>query len=173
MSRKVFKVVVAGDGGIGKTTLMFKYTKGVFIDTTKMTIGVEFHEKNLIVNSNDCSLQIWDFGGQERFRFMHPIYTKGAMGALLGFDLTRPTTLDDFENWINIIRTEKEDLPILLVGTKYDLKDQLKIDDEIAKEVMEAFELYNFIKVSSMEGINISECFENLTKEMIRYTGDK
>ena len=89
MSRPlVLKILTAGEGGVGKTTLLHKYIKGEFLADTKMTIGVEFFLKEMNVDGFDVILQLWDFGGQERFRFLLESYVTGARGALLMFDLT-------------------------------------------------------------------------------------
>ena len=95
----IFKLLTAGEGGVGKTTLLRRYIDNVFEASTKMTIGVEFFIKELLIDSNQCSLQLWDFAGQEQFRFMLDAYVIGAKGALLMFDLTRLMTLKNLEEW--------------------------------------------------------------------------
>ncbi len=83
-----FKIVVGGDGGVGKTTLLHRFVTGSFEETTHMTIGVQFHNKELHIADFDVTLSVWDLGGQDRFRFILPSYVLGAKGALLLFDLT-------------------------------------------------------------------------------------
>jgi len=82
----VLKVLTGGDGGVGKTTLLHRYVEGKFSSETKMTIGVEFFLKELMIDDQKVLLQLWDFGGQERFRFLLKSYVIGARGALLMFD---------------------------------------------------------------------------------------
>ncbi len=91
----ILKILTAGEGGVGKTTLLHRYVEGKFSGDTKMTIGVEFFLKEMELDGNQCTLQLWDFGGQERFRFLLDSYVMGAKGALLMFDLTRPMTLEN------------------------------------------------------------------------------
>ena len=139
MSKKyVFKVLVAGQGGVGKTTLLTRAVTGKFVNNTAMTIGVEFHLLNLdfIGQADDglkVTLQLWDFGGQERFRFMLDSYVAGAKGALLLYDLTRLRTLDGLEEWVNLVRKHDPNLPILFVGTKLDRVEDITVADFIKR----------------------------------------
>ncbi|MFX1238897.1 MAG: Rab family GTPase, partial [Promethearchaeota archaeon] len=125
----ILKILTAGEGGVGKTTLLHRYVEGKFSAETKMTIGVEFFLKETDIEGNTATLQLWDFGGQERFRFLLESYVLGAKGALLMFDLTRPITLDNLEQWIDIVRKGDPDLPVLFIGTKLDLVDEIMVDD--------------------------------------------
>ena len=84
-----YKVLIAGDGGVGKTTLLHRYVKGVFIEDLKMTMGVEFFTVDLVVNDCAIMVQLWDFAGQDHFRFMLEGYAMGASAALILIDLTR------------------------------------------------------------------------------------
>ena len=82
----IMKILTAGEGGVGKTKLLHRYVEGKFSGETKMTIGVEFFLKEVMIDGQQCALQLWDFGGQERFRFLLENYVLGAKGALLLFD---------------------------------------------------------------------------------------
>ena len=163
----ILKILTAGEGGVGKTTLLHRYVEGKFSAETKMTIGVEFFLKETEVDGNTTTLQLWDFGGQERFRFLLESYVLGAKGALLMFDLTRPITLDNLEEWINIVRKGDPDLPVLFVGTKLDLVDEIMVDDDYAQSFQEAFNLFDYIKISSKSGNNVTEAFEKLTRKIL------
>ena len=121
----VLKVLTAGEGGVGKTTLLPTYIEGQFLSETKMTIGVEFFLKELNVDGWDIILQLWDFGGQERFRFLLDSYVTGAKGALLMFDLTRTLTLENLEQWIDICRKDNPNMPILFLGTNQSTDESL------------------------------------------------
>ncbi|MFO8018370.1 MAG: Rab family GTPase [Promethearchaeia archaeon] len=163
----IIKVITAGEGGVGKTTLLHRYIDDVFLEDTKMTIGVEFFTKDLVINGRNISLQLWDLGGQDRFRFLQKSYAKGAKGALLMFDLTRFQSLERIDQWIEICRTSDPDLPILFVGTKWDLKDQIQIDDEYAKEIQQEHGFFDYIKVSSLTDENVDEAVEKLVKKIL------
>jgi small GTP-binding protein len=164
---KVFKIIIAGDGGVGKTTLLHRYVEGKFIADTKMTIGVQFHLKELSINGHEVLEQIWDFGGQERFRFLLKNYAMGAKGALLLFDLTRILTLQHIGEWIEICRSENNELPILFIGSKSDLANFTNFHDEYALQVKEEFNLFDYIKVSSKTGENVEFAFELLARKLL------
>jgi len=113
-------------------------------------------------------LNVWDFGGQERFRFLLKNYARGAKGALLMFDLTRPVTLENLEQWVKICRDENPELPIIFLGTKLDLFNLITIKDEFALIYKEMYNLFEFLKVSSKTGQNVDLAFELLAKEIIK-----
>jgi len=168
MTRKyILKILTAGEGGVGKTTLLHRFVEGRFSAETKMTIGVEFHLKELNLNGHHCTLQLWDFGGQNRFRFLLESYVLGAKGALLMFDLTRPITLDHLEQWINLVRKGDPNLPILFLGTKNDLEEEIQVDDDYALQYKEAFNLIDYMRVSSKNGENVDLAFKILTETIL------
>ncbi|TFF88474.1 MAG: GTP-binding protein [Promethearchaeota archaeon] len=163
----VLKILTSGEGGVGKTTLLKRYVEGKFHADTKMTIGVEFFLKELILDGRNVLLQMWDFGGQDRFRFLLKSYASGAKGALLLFDLTRPMSLDKIDQWVDICRSENLDLPIILLGTKLDLDTQISVSDDYAEEIVEVFNLVDYIKISSKTGENVQESFKRLAGHII------
>ena len=167
MKKFILKILTAGEGGVGKTTLLHRFVEGQFSAETKMTIGVEFFLKEVEFDGKQCTLQLWDFGGQERFRFLLESYVLGAKGALLMFDLTRPITLDNLEQWVNICRKGDPDLPILFVGTKLDLVEDIMVDDDYAEQFQEAFDLFDYLKISSKTGENVHKAFEMLTMRIL------
>ena len=164
----LLKVVTAGEGGVGKTTLLYRYIEGRFLADTRMTIGVEFFLKELNIEGNKILLQVWDFGGQEHFRPLLKNYAKGARGALILFDLTRPSSLEQIGQWVDICRQENPDNPIIFLGTKLDLKDQITIDDDFALKFKENYGFFNYLKISSKTGENVQLAFELLAKELIK-----
>jgi small GTP-binding protein len=164
---KVLKTIIAGDGGVGKTTLLHRYVEGKFIADTRMTIGVQFHLKEFMIGEEQIYLQIWDFGGQERFRFLLKSYAKGAKGALLLFDLTRLHTLMHIKDWIEICRAENSELPIVFVGSKLDLVKSVNITDESALKVKDEYNLADYIKVSSKTGENVELAFRKLADKIL------
>ncbi|MHA1339551.1 MAG: Rab family GTPase [Promethearchaeota archaeon] len=161
------KIINAGDGGVGKTTFLKRYTTGKFVVETKETIGTGFFTKkikNKVIN-DFVDLTIWDLGGQQRFRNIVKDFVMGAAGALLFFDLTRYKTFQSLEEWISIIRTFDEDdknIPILLVGAKSDLSDAFAIEKkEIDKLVIDK-NMIGYIQTSSKTGENVEKAIEIL-----------
>jgi len=164
----VLKVLTAGEGGVGKTTLLRRYVEGKFSSETKMTIGVEFFLKELNIDGQKVMLQLWDFGGQERFRFLLESYVIGARGALLKFDLTRTMTLENIEQWIQIVRKEDPELPILFLGSKSDLENDIVVEEDYIEEFKQHFNMYDFLRISSKTGENVELCFESLSRQILK-----
>ncbi len=161
-TRYTFKCIVAGDGGTGKTTLINRYITKTFSVDTKVTIGAGFYTKTLEINDSILKLQIWDFGGEKRFRFILPTYCKGAHGVIMAFDLTRLPTLIGLDEWIDIIKKNAATNPkIILIGTKSDL-GQI-VDEEIINEFLARNkDVSSFYKTSSKTGENIEVVFEQM-----------
>ena len=164
----ILKILTAGEGGVGKTTLLHRYVEGVFSEQTKMTIGVEFFLKEMVLEDCEYTMQLWDFGGQQRFRFLLDSYVVGAKGALLMFDLTRLFTLKTIKEWVEILRKYDPNLPILFVGTKLDLTEQISVDDDYALSLAEQYDLFDFLKISSKTGENIDKAFEILIRNIFK-----
>lgn len=163
----ILKILTAGEGGVGKTTLLTRYVEGKFSAETKMTIGVEFFLKETEIDDKHCTLQLWDFGGQERFRFLLESYVLGAKGAMLMFDLTRISSLENLEQWLNIVRKGDPSLPVLFLGTKLDLVDEIQVDDDYAQSFLSEYNLIDYLKISSKTGENIGQAFEKLTRKIL------
>lgn len=163
----ILKILTAGEGGVGKTTLLHRYVEGKFSAETKMTIGVEFFLKEVEIDGKQCTLQLWDFGGQERFRFLLESYVLGAKGALLMFDLTRPMTLENLQQWVNIVRKSDDTLPVLFLGTKIDLENDIMVDDDYATQFQNKYRLFDYLKVSSKTGENVKDSFELITRKIL------
>ena len=156
---------MAGPGGAGKTSLLQQYVKNSFSETTKMTIGVDFFLKELRLGSDvDVSLQLWDFGGQRQFREIHGDYVKGARGALLLVDLTRIFEIERVKKWVDLVRFERDDLPIVLIGNKVDLQDLIKVKDEELKYAMEEFNMETMLKTSAKTGKNVDKAFDTIAE---------
>ncbi|MFX1518918.1 MAG: Rab family GTPase [Promethearchaeota archaeon] len=160
-----FKIIVAGDGGVGKTTLLTRYVFSEFT-SIKMTIGTDFFSKVVDIDDKIVRLQLWDFGGQERFRFMIPYYCEGAHGAILAFDMSDFATLMNLDEWLQIIKENTWETPIIfLVGTKADLP--VFYDEDFIKEFCNNNGIEKFIATSAKTGENIERLFQELAKEII------
>jgi len=168
MRNFIFKILVAGEGGAGKTSLLRRYVDGMFDESNVMTVGVDFFTKDVLFDNVHCSLQLWDLGGQKRFRYLLESYVMGARGALLLFDLTRMPKIGDILEWVNITRLHDINLPIILVGTKNDLEDFIAVDDESALHIKNAFNMIDYIKTSSKTGYNVDKLFDLLAKKLTK-----
>ncbi len=166
----LFKILTVGDGSVGKTTILQRYVDGLFKEDQKMTIGVNFYLKRIQIRDFDVALQLWDFGGQDRFRFLLKKYVKGASGALLLFDLTNPVSIESADEWVKLVRMHNSELPIILVGTKYDLVDPGQNDEEASNLALAKYNLIASVKTSSKTGKNVEDVFNMLINNLISST---
>lgn len=164
---KTFKLIIAGDGGVGKTSLTNKYVTGLFSEDTRMTIGVEFFRKDLHMDDlGEIRLQIWDFAGEERFRFFIPQYVNGANGIIFVYSSTDPQTMYHLDDWLHLLRSDDPKIPIMLVGSKVDLKHLRKVNSNEAINFAKRRGCSGFVEVSSKTGENVEETFKVITKLM-------
>lgn len=160
-----------GDASVGKTSFTKRYCYNIFNPSERLTIGVDFHVKLVELQNKKIKLQIWDVGGEERFRFLLPTYCLGANAAFLLYDITRPQTLDNISEWVNIVRQKGGEIPIMLVGSKIDLaEDQREITREFGIQIAEKHKMASFGEISSKTGQNVSKTFELLTELTLEKT---
>jgi len=167
----LFKSIVVGDGGVGKTALTLRFSKGFFTEDYKMTIGVDFHVKTISIDTSEgpikCKLQLWDTGGQERFSSIRPMYYRGSLGTILVFDLTNSASFEHLPQWIEEVRANiKAEIPVLLVGNKSDLIDQRAVSIEEISKFTNDFNLY-YMETSAKTGDGVGDCFYVLACLMI------
>jgi len=163
----LFKILIGGDGSVGKTTLLRRFVDGMYDESTIMTIGVDFFIKQMNLDGVTCALQLWDLGGQEQFRHLISSYVMGARGALLLIDLTRMPEINGILEWVNIVRMHDIDLPIILVGSKLDLEEFIAIDDEIALNIKDTFNMIDYVKTSSKTGHNVEKVFKMMAERLM------
>lgn len=166
-----FKICIFGDGGVGKTTLVHRYTTGVFDDAKKPTLGVEFFVKKINISNFIVSMQIWDFAGQRQFKSLLPSNVSNASGGIFMYDITQDSSVKNLNDWIKVFRetnNETGEVPILLVGGKLDLEDIREISEESGLEIAERNGFFAFIECSSKSGKNVDEIFSNLAQEILR-----
>ncbi|MFX1488440.1 MAG: Rab family GTPase [Promethearchaeota archaeon] len=168
-----YKVVVFGDVGVGKTTLIEKYAMNLFKSDLRMTIGVDFGVKYMDINGKKIKLQIWPYRGEEdRFRVFLPTYMRGAFGVIIMYDFTNHYSLAHIDDWLLVIRreikTEQELFPIILVGNKTDLQDDREVSGEDGINFAKSRELQGFVECSAKTGEYAEETFEFLTRLMMQ-----
>jgi len=153
-----FKIVLAGDKDVGKSSLIARFVDGIFLTASMDTIGVAFKRKKISLDEKkDLDLTIWDFGGEEKYRSLFPQYVYGAVGALILFDTTRKETLEGVKDWLEIIdKNADENLIKVLIATKIDLKDEKQVDIEDVIKIAKKFNFYGDpIEISSKIGENV------------------
>jgi small GTP-binding protein len=162
--RMLFKVVIVGDGGVGKSTMVQRLTTGQFIPQ-KITIGTDLATYDVDVDDIASRLQIWDFAGERRFRLFLPNYARGARGCIICYDITRRTSFDSLTEWYNIVNQNARNPAFILVGEKLDLADvRRSVEAEQAEDFKEKFKLDYFFETSSKSGENNRLIFETLTR---------
>lgn len=166
----IFKIVIFGDAGCGKTTLAQRFITNTFSSESKMTIGVNFEVKSLHIDDNYVKLQIWDFGGEERFRFLLPSYVKGAHGGLFMYDITNYSSLAHLDDWLTVLKESMLDFdrfPMVMVGGKIDLEHDREVIIDDAYKIAESRNIHHVIESSSKTGENIEQIFEVISTLML------
>jgi len=155
-----------GDAAVGKTSLTIRFISGFFLEDLKLTIGVDFYSKTTNFNKKKVKLQIWDFGGEERFRFLLHQYCKGANAAFFLYDITNRLSLDHLPDWTQIIREHAGDIPIMLIGSKVDLKEFRVVSRDEGILAAKKYNLSTFIELSSKTGQNVEKAFDSITETL-------
>lgn len=160
----LFKLIIIGDSGIGKSCLLNRFADDVYTDAYISTIGVDFKIRTIEICSRVCKLQIWDTAGQERFRTITSSYYRGAHGIVIVFDITNPETFSNCEMWLTEVqRYANDQARRILVGTKSDLVDRRKISFADAQEFAAKHGM-EYIETSAKHGTNVESAFLNLAK---------
>ncbi|CAI5993762.1 unnamed protein product [Closterium sp. NIES-65] len=162
----LFKVVLVGDSGVGKSNLISRFTRNEFNMESKSTIGVEFATRSIEVDGKTVKAQIWDMAGQERYRAITSAYYRGAVGALLVYDITRQVTFDNVERWLKELRDHgDQSIIITLVGNKCDLRHLRKVSLEKGQAFAEK-EGFFFIETSALDATNVEDAFTQILTEI-------
>ncbi|MFX0031885.1 MAG: Rab family GTPase [Promethearchaeota archaeon] len=166
-----FKLMMLGDASVGKTSLTIRYISGFFLEDLKLTIGVDFYSKTTYFQQKKVKLQIWDFGGEERFRFLLHQYCKGANAAFFLYDITNRLSLDHLPDWTQIIREHSGDIPIMLIGSKLDLEEYRAVPRDEGILAAKKYNLSSFVELSSKTGQNVEEAFNVITETLFERYG--
>nr|XP_009392437.1 PREDICTED: ras-related protein RABA1f-like isoform X2 [Musa acuminata subsp. malaccensis] len=169
----LFKVVLIGDSGVGKSNLLSRFTRNEFSLESKSTIGVEFATRSIRVEDKVVKAQIWDTAGQERYRAITSAYYRGAVGALLVYDVTRHTTFENVERWMKELRDHTDSsIVIMLVGNKADLRHLRAVTVEDSKAFAERENSF-FMETSALESTNVDNAFTEVLTQIYRVTSRK
>lgn len=165
------KLLLCGPAAVGKTSLIRRFVKSSFEADYKLTIGVDILTKDVTLSDTNevATLSIWDVGGQKRFEFIRTTFYKGASGALLVFDLTRPETYTEVtEKWYNEILRYCPNIPTVLIGNKADLLEKLgRTTDPQYAEKWANNANTKYIETSALEGQNVETAFYEITERMV------
>ncbi|GAA0162051.1 small GTPase [Lithospermum erythrorhizon] len=162
----LFKVVLMGDSGVGKSNLSSRFTRNEFSLESKSTIGVEFATRTICVDDKMVKAQIWDTAGQERYRAITSAYYRGAVGALVVYDVTRNITFENVDRWLKELRDHTDqNIVVMLVGNKADLHHLRAVSVENAKAFAERERTF-FMETSALEALNVENAFTEVLAEI-------
>ncbi|CAK8570981.1 unnamed protein product [Lathyrus sativus] len=169
----VFKVVLIGDSAVGKTQLLARFSRNQFNVDSKATIGVEFQTKTLVIDNKTVKAQIWDTAGQERYRAVTSAYYRGAVGAMLVYDMTKRQSFDHMARWLEELRGHADaNIVIMLIGNKCDLGTLKAVPTEDAQEFAQRENLF-FMETSALESTNVETAFLTILTEIYRLISKK
>lgn len=164
----LFKLVLIGDSGVGKSNLLSRFTKNEFNLESKSTIGVEFATRSLRIDNKVIKAQIWDTAGQERYRAITSAYYRGAVGALLVYDVTRHATFQNVGRWLRELREHTDpNIVVMLIGNKTDLRHLVAVSTEDGKAFAEQESLY-FMETSALDATNVENAFTEVLTQIYK-----
>jgi len=172
--RKIlYKICIVGDGGVGKTTILYQYVDGKFVEDTQLTIGTNFFIKDIILKEFDVSikLQIWDLGGQDYFAAIRSSFYNGARGIIYVFDLTRLSTFNNLIDWKNEVNNGvTEEFSRVLVGNKLDLinEEDREINLENVLLMKEQLSVSEYFETSAKNNTGIDNAFRRLAIDIYK-----
>lgn len=160
----VFKVVLIGESGVGKSNLLSRFTKNEFSHDSRTTIGVEFSTRTVQLDSYTIKAQIWDTAGLERYRAITSAYYRGAVGALLVYDISKHLTYESAERWLKELYEHADDhIVVMLVGNKSDLESLRTVPTEEARDFAERRGLM-FMETSALDSTNVEAAFNQILR---------
>jgi Ras-related protein Rab-1A len=162
----VFKLVLIGDSGVGKSCLLLRFADDTYTESHISTIGVDFKIRTIQLDGKTIKLQIWDTAGQERFRTITSSYYRGAHGIIVVYDTTDNETFEHVKTWLHEIdRYASENVNKLLVGNKSDLTTKRQVDTEAAKAFAGEVNI-PFLETSAKNATNVEDAFMTMAAEI-------
>ncbi|XP_069324358.1 ras-related protein Rab-12 [Eulemur rufifrons] len=163
------QVIIIGSRGVGKTSLMERFTDDTFCEACKSTVGVDFKIKTVELRGKKIRLQIWDTAGQERFNSITSAYYRSAKGIILVYDITKKETFDDLPKWMKMIdKYASEDAELLLVGNKLDCETDREITRQQGEKFAQQITGMRFCEASAKDNFNVDEIFLKLVDDILK-----
>jgi len=168
------KILVLGESGVGKTSLMCRFVDNKFSMLTKSTIGSDFLTKSMEVDGKPLSLQIWDTAGQERYQSLANSFYRGADGVVFVFDCTRASTFDCLRQWIDAfiiqagVENKKDNFPMIILGNKVDDEQNRKVSSKRAEDWCKENGNIPYMETSAKEDKNVAKAFDRVTKKILQ-----
>jgi len=164
------KIVIVGDQGVGKSSILDRFVNGQFFPNRKTTVGFDCHPKLEVIDERQYKVILWDTAGQERFNALKGLYYKAALGAVIVFDITKSSTFESVASrWVTDVKQKTDtDVKILLVGNKRDNSHNAEVDESLAKQFAIDNKFCKYFTTSALNNENIRESFTYLLKEIIK-----
>uniref|UniRef100_A0A914CRE4 Ras-related protein Rab-25 n=1 Tax=Acrobeloides nanus TaxID=290746 RepID=A0A914CRE4_9BILA len=166
----IYKIILVGDMGVGKSNLLLRYTRDSFSLNKESTIGVEFDIKKIQVDDKTIKIQLWDTAGSERYKAIVPTYYRRALGALIIYDITRYDSFKNVSRWLAELKDHSSpNIVITLIGNKFDLESVRRVPVEEGARFAKENGLM-FLETSALDSTNVELAFEKLVKEIYKKT---
>lgn len=159
----LFKLLIIGDSGVGKSSLLLRFSDNTFSNSYITTIGVDFKIRTITVKGHKIKLQIWDTAGQERFRTITSTYYRGTHGVVVVFDVSNSESFANVKRWLHEIDTNCENVQKILVGNKVDEPVRRAVPEAEAKHFANSLNI-NYFETSAKENLNVEQMFQCITE---------
>ncbi|EHB07786.1 Ras-related protein Rab-13 [Heterocephalus glaber] len=171
----LFKLLLIGDSGVGKTCLIIRFAEDNFNSTYISTIGIDFKIRTVDIEGKKIKLQVWSgsifFSGQERFKTITTAYYRGAMGIILVYDITDEKSFENIQNWMKSIKENASaGVERLLLGNKCDMEARRKVQWERADQLAREHGI-RFFETSAKSSVNVDEAFSSLARDILLKSG--
>lgn len=171
----LFKLLIIGDSGVGKSCFLLQFIEGDFKEDHNVTIGVEYGAKTVTAAGKQIKLQIWDTAGQESFRAITRSFYRNANGVILMYDLTRLESFENLEDWLREIRLNSDpEVVVYLVGNMLDLADEEReVETSAAEKFASDKKLDGFIEASAKTAEHVAEVFIKVAEVLYKKKAEK
>jgi len=170
--RTTYKIVMLGDGAVGKTSLIKQYITHTFSENYLATIGIQMSVKEYRIQNETIKVMFWDIAGQQAFSRVHPLYFQGADAAILVYDITRRTTFENVDFWYKRLMTYAPNAILILCGNKIDLANKRVVTRLEGQYKAKDFKMRYFVETSAKTGEGVDELFEILFELVQILTGN-
>lgn len=174
--KTLLKVIILGDSGVGKTSLMNRYVNKKFSTQYKATIGADFVTKDVVVDDKLVTMQIWDTAGQERFQSLGVAFYRGADCCVLVYDVTAPTTFKSLDSWrdeflIQASPRDPENFPFIVIGNKIDQENRA-VSSKRAQAWCQSKNNIPYFETSAKEAVNVENAFVTVARNGLAQESD-
>ncbi|KAM6309225.1 ras-related protein Rab-13 [Podargus strigoides] len=169
----LFKLLLIGDSGVGKTCLIIRFAEDNFTSTYISTIGIDFKIRTVDIDGKKIKLQVWDTAGQERFKTITTAYYRGAVGIILVYDITDEKSFENIQNWMKSIKENASaGVERLLIGNKCDMEGKRKVQRDEAEKLAKEHGI-RFFETSAKSSVNVEEAFSTLARDILQKSSRK